>query len=108
MAVELEKLRRGVSAFAGALTRARETFPGTSVNPAELDARVYAELSHTLGLDERELRDRLPKFAAERSRTAETPVYDRANAAFVAKDFGEAERLALRAAAAAAPANHAP
>src|SRR5262249_47587593 len=44
------------------------------------------------------LKKQLPQFAEELKKSPNATIYERANAAFVAKDYNEAERLALAAA----------
>jgi len=65
---------------------------------AEIEERTYAELSKQLGIDQKLLREKLPKFAEELKHSPDATSYERANAAYVAKDYSEAERLALQAA----------
>ena len=59
--------------------------------------RVYRELGKLLGLDPDLLRKKLLPLAEEIRRTRDAPSYVRANAAYVSKDYIEAERLALQA-----------
>ena len=67
-------------------------------NQAALEERVYAELGKQLGLDPKVLREKLPKFAQELKQSPKAPIFERANAAYVTKDYVEAERLGLQAA----------
>jgi serine/threonine protein kinase len=59
---------------------------------------LYAALATQIGLDEKLLRDKLPKFAVSLRRDPDAPVYERVGAAYLGEDYAEAERLALRAA----------
>jgi hypothetical protein len=61
--------------------------------PDEVERRTYEELGKELGLDPAILKKRLPLFAQELKRSPNATTYERANAAFVAKDYNEAERL---------------
>jgi len=66
--------------------------------PEQIEERAYAELARNLGVDARTLREKLPAFAEQLKQSPDATTYERANAAFVAKDYAEAERLALNAA----------
>src|SRR5438105_10037735 len=70
----------------------------TEKDPAALQERVYAELGKQLGVDAKLLREKLPRFAEDLKHAPEASDYERANAAYVGKDYREAERLALQAA----------
>jgi hypothetical protein len=93
--VEIAKLTQAVTQFQG--VQARQELPGRS--GAAVEQATYAELARRLGVDERKLRERLPGFAHELQRAPEASTFERANAAYVAGDFPEAERRALQAAA---------
>ena len=93
---EMKKLREGIAQYPAAAAKAREAEP--SQKPEQVEERTYAELAKTLGVDAETLRKKLPAFAEELKGSAEATMYERANAAYVAKDYAEAERLALRAA----------
>ena len=92
MKAEIEKLRKGVMEFAQ--TEAQICQPGEK----KVQDDVYAELANQLGIDVKQLRERLPPFAAYLRRSPNASSYERANAAYVAKDYAEAERLAVQAA----------
>lgn len=92
----VEKLQQGVNSFAEVQDRVRQESPGQK--PAEIDERTYAALAKNLGIDAATLREQLPRFAEELKKAPNATVYERANAAYVAKDYNEAERLALAAA----------
>jgi tetratricopeptide (TPR) repeat protein len=93
---EIKKLREGIAQYPAAEAKAREAQPGQK--PEQVEERTYAELAKTLGIDAKTLREKLPAFAEELKQSPNASTYERANAAFVAKDYVEAERLALDAA----------
>jgi tetratricopeptide (TPR) repeat protein/tRNA A-37 threonylcarbamoyl transferase component Bud32 len=89
---ELARLRQGVMEFAQ--MEAQVCQPGEK----QMEEDVYLRLSRELGIDAKQLRGKLPPFAAYLKRTPSASAYERANAAYVAKDYGEAERWAAQAA----------
>ena len=62
----------------------------------EMEERVYAELGKKLGLDPKVLHEKLPAFAAKLKNEPNATSLDRADAAYVAGDYVESERLALQ------------
>src|SRR5207244_12318536 len=56
------------------------------------------ELAKQLSVDAKQLREKLPRFAEDLKHAPDASNYERANAAYVGKDYVEAERLALQAA----------
>jgi tetratricopeptide (TPR) repeat protein len=76
--------------------KVRQEQPGQK--PQEIEQRTYDELGKQLGLDAATLKEQLPRFAEELKKAPNTTTYERANAAYVAKEYNEAERLALAAA----------
>lgn len=107
MKSEMAKLRDGIMAYPQ--TEAQVRGSQTEKDPGALQERVYAELSKQLGVDAKLLREKLPRFADDLKRAPDASSYERANAAYVAKDYVEAERLALQAAdeaRKAAPSTH--
>ncbi len=105
---ELGKLRQGVNSFAEVQNKVRQEQPGQK--PEEIEQRTYEELGKRLGLDAATLKEQLPRLAEELKKAPNATTYERANAAYVAKDYNEAERLALAAADEAqrsSPANNA-
>ena len=92
----LDKLQTGVSAFAEVQNKLRQEQPDEK--PAQLEERTYQELGKLLGLDPKALKEQLPHFAEELKKSPNATTYERANAAYIAKDYNEAERLALAAA----------
>jgi tetratricopeptide (TPR) repeat protein len=66
--------------------------------PEQVENRTYEELGKQLGLDPAALKEQLPRFADELRKSPSATTYERANAAYVAKEYNEAERLALAAA----------
>ena len=95
--VKFEKLQEGVNSFAQVQNKVRQEQPGQK--PEEVEQRAYEELGKELGLDPAMLKKQLPHFAEELKKVPNTTTYERANAAYVSKDYNEAERLALAAAA---------
>ena len=93
---KFDKLQQGVNSFAEVQNKVRQEQPGQK--PEELEQRTYEELGKQLGLDPAKLKEQLPRFAQELKKSANATTYERANAAYVAKDYNEAERLALAAA----------
>ena len=89
---EMAKLRQGVMEYAKMEAQIRQP------NERQMQAGVYTELGKQLGIDGKLLREKLPQFAANLKRAPDASSYERANAAYVAKDYAEAERLALQAA----------
>jgi serine/threonine protein kinase len=94
--VKFEKLQEGVNSFAEVQNSVRQDQPGEK--PDELERHTYVELGKELGLDPAMLMQQLPRFAEELKKTPNATTYERANAAYVGKDYKEAERLALAAA----------
>ena len=97
MKVEIAKLRQGIMEY----PRREAEVRGSQIeqNPAAIQAQTYAELGKQLGVDPKVLREKLPRFAEELKRAPNASLYERANASYVAKDYAQAERLALEAAA---------
>ena len=96
MKSEMAKLREGIMAYPQMEAQVRGS--QTEKDPGTLQERVYAELGKQLGVDAKVLREKLPRFADDLKRAPDASSYERANAAYVAKDYVEAERLALQAA----------
>jgi septum formation inhibitor MinC len=93
---KLEKLQQGINSYAEVQNRVREEQP--KQRPEEIEERTYEELGKQLGIDAETLKEQLPRFAQELKKSPNATTYERANAAYVAKDYNEAERLALVAA----------
>jgi hypothetical protein len=89
-------LQRGVVEYARVDDQVRQARPNE--DPVATQEQVYTELAKQLGVDPQTLREKLPQFAEQLKRAPDATTYQRANAAFVVKDYGEAERLALEAA----------
>jgi tetratricopeptide (TPR) repeat protein len=96
MTQEVTKLREGILNYPKVEAQVRQS--QAEEDPAALQERVYAELGKQLGVDPKVLRDKLPQLAADLKRAPDASSYERANAAYVAKDYVEAERLAVQAA----------
>ncbi len=102
MTEEMAKLREGVMQYSQAETKVRP--PGSAEDGPAVQERVYAELGKQLNLDPALVREKLPQAAQRLQRAADATVYERANAAYVTKNYPEAERASLQAAA-EAPSN---
>ena len=96
MKEEMAKLRQGVTQYAEVQNKVRQEQPGQ--NAAEVQQRAYDELAKQLGVDPKLLQEKLPQFAKELKNAPNATTYERANAAYVTKEYAEAERLALVAA----------
>ena len=94
---KFDKMQQGVNSFAQVQNKVRQEQPGQK--PAELEEHTYEELGKQLGIDANTLREQLPRFAEELKKAPNAGTLERANAAYVDKDYNEAERLALAAAA---------
>jgi TolA-binding protein len=92
----LDKLQQGVNSFAEVQNKVSRELP--EQKPEQVENRTYEELGKQLGLDPVALKEQLPRFAEELRKSPTATTYERANAAYVAKDYNEAERLALTAA----------
>lgn len=94
---KMEKLlKQGVMTYAEVETKIRKQQPnGKSV---EIEDSTYTELAKQLGVDPALLRAKLPQIAEELRHTRDTTKYERANAAYVQKDYQQAEDLALASA----------
>ena len=93
---ELAKLRQVIMEYPQMEAQVREA--RTENNPAALQEQMYIKLGKQLDVDPKILRERLPQFAEELKHAPNASTYLRANASYVAKDYLEAERLALQAA----------
>jgi hypothetical protein len=94
---KFDKLQQGVNSFAQVQNQVRQEEPGQK--PEELEEHTYEELGKELGIDANTLKEQLPRFAEELKKASNASTLERANAAYVGKDYNEAERLALAAAA---------
>lgn len=96
MTEEMTKLREGILSYPRVEAQVRQS--QAEEDPAALQERVYIELGKQLGVDPKVLREKLPQVAADLKRAPNASSYERANAAYVGKDYVEAERLALQSA----------
>jgi tetratricopeptide (TPR) repeat protein len=96
---EIAKLRQGIMEYPRMDAEVRGS--RTENNPAAVQEQIYAELGKQLGVDPKVLREKLPQLADQLKQAPNASAYERANASYVAKDYAEAERLALQAAQAA-------
>jgi tetratricopeptide (TPR) repeat protein len=97
MKAEIAKLRQGIMQYAR--TDAEVRGSRTENNPAAVQEQIYAELGKQLGVEPKVLREKLPQLADQLKQSPNAGTYERANASYVAKDYAQAERLALEAAA---------
>ena len=95
MTQEVTKLREGILNYPKVEAQVRQS--QAEEDPAALQERVYTELAKQLNVDAKLLREKLPQVAADLKRAPDASSYERANAAYVSKDYLEAERLALQA-----------
>jgi tetratricopeptide (TPR) repeat protein len=96
MSQEMTKLREGILKYPRVEAEVRQS--QTEENPAAVQDKVYDALSKEVGVDAKVLREKLPDVAISLQRAPDATAYERANAAYVANDYLEAERLALQAA----------
>jgi tetratricopeptide (TPR) repeat protein len=92
---EVQKLRQGILAYPEVEARLRQT--QANKDPVALEERVYAELSRQLGVDPKSLRETAQRSFADWKGSGATRL-ERATAAYIAKNFSEAEQLAIQAA----------
>ena len=95
MSQEMTRLREGLLKYPRVEAEVRQS--QTEDNPAAVQEKVYDALSKEVGVDAKVLREKLPDVAINIQRAPDASTYERANAAYVANDFLEAERLALQA-----------
>ena len=100
---KFDKLQQGVNSFAAVQNKLHEEQPEQKAD--QIEQRTYEKLGSELGLDPKVLKEQLPHFAQELKKAPTATTYERANAAYVDKDYNEAERLALVAADEARSAN---
>ena len=96
MKAEIAKLRQGIMEYPRMDAEVRGS--RTENNPAAVQEQIYAELGKQLGIDPKVLREKLPQLADQLKQAPTASAYERASASYVAKDYAEAERLALQAA----------
>ena len=94
MTEEMGKLRQGIMQYTKVETKVSQ--PGDDA--PRVQERVYVELGKQLDLDPAVVREKLPQMAESLQRAPDATNYERANAAYVVKDFPEAERVSLQAA----------
>ncbi len=94
MSQEMTKLREGILKYPRVEAEVRQS--QTEENPAVVQQKVYDALSKEVGVDAKVLQQKLPDVAINLQRAPDASTYERANAAYVANDFLEAERLALQ------------
>jgi tetratricopeptide (TPR) repeat protein len=92
---ELQKLRQGILAYPEVESRVRQT--QMTKDPVALQERVYSELSKQLGVDVKLLKENAPRLFENWKSAPDATSFERATAAYVAKDYAQAERIALQA-----------
>ncbi len=97
MSQEMTKLREGILKYPRVEAEVRQA-QTEEKNPAVVQEKVYDALSKEVGVDAKVLQQKLPDVAISLQRAPDATTYERANAAYVANDFLEAERLAVQAA----------
>jgi len=95
MSQEMAKLREGILKYPRVEAEVRQS--QTEDNPTAVQQKVYDALSKEVGVDPKVLQQKLPDVAISLQRAPDATSYEKANAAYVANDFMEAERLALQA-----------
>ncbi|HEX8899234.1 MAG TPA: DUF4062 domain-containing protein, partial [Chthoniobacterales bacterium] len=95
MSQEMTKLREGILKYPRVEAEVRQS--QTEEDPAVVQKKVYAALSKEVGVDPKVLEQKLPDVAINLQRAPDATTYEKANAAYVANDYLEAERLALQA-----------
>jgi tetratricopeptide (TPR) repeat protein len=95
MSQEMTKLREGILKYPRVEAEVRQSH--TEDNPAVVQQKVYDALSKEVGVDSKVLQQKLPDVAINLQRAPDATTYEKANAAYVANNFVEAERLALQA-----------
>jgi serine/threonine protein kinase len=97
-AAEQSKLQQALVEYpdSDAEVRSHLEFYGNS-DQASMSKFLYSALGGSVGSDPKLLRDKLPKFAEVLRRDPTAPLYERACAAYAAKDYAESERLSLKA-----------
>ncbi|HZE58028.1 MAG TPA: tetratricopeptide repeat protein [Chthoniobacterales bacterium] len=95
MSQEMTKLREGILKYPRVEAEVRQS--QTEENPAVVQQKVYDALSKEVGVDPKVLQQKLPDVAINLQSAPDATTYEKANAAYVANNFGEAERLALQA-----------
>ena len=92
---EMAKLRQGIMLYMQVEAKLRES--QTETGPVR--DQVYEQLGRQMNINVALLREKLPEAAAKLKDTPTATALERASGAYVANDYGEAERLALQAAA---------
>jgi tetratricopeptide (TPR) repeat protein len=93
---KIDKLEQGIASFTEIESKVRQEQPGQQ--PEAIEEQTYQQLAKQLGIDSKTLKEQLPRFAQELKKSPNATTYERANAAYVTKDYNEAERLAMIAA----------
>ncbi len=92
-AAEQAKLHQALVQYPEAQIEVRDSHFMQS--PSSIELRLYSILATHVGLDPKILTDKLPKFGQAVKRDPDASSYERACAAYLDKDYAEAERLFL-------------
>ena len=95
MKTEIAKLRQGIIEYP---KMEAQLLGVRTENLIAEQERIYAQLGKQLGIDPKVFREEFPRFANQLKESPNISSYERANASYVARDYAEAERLAMQAA----------
>ena len=96
VASEMAKLRQGLLDYPQVEAKVRQT--QSNKDPQALQERVYRELSKQLGVNVDLLKQTVPRLAENWKTAADATRFEKATAAYVAKDYGAAESRSIEAA----------
>jgi len=100
---QLVEMRQIITQFPQREAEQRQAHP--KEDPEAARKRTVQELAKQYGLDPTKLERELPQFADQLKQSPSASAYERASAAYVSKNYNEAERLALVAVDEAKAAN---
>jgi serine/threonine protein kinase len=95
---ETSKLRQALIEYPESQIELEKSHNKQAQSQVSIQERLYSGLAMRVGLDAKLLIDKLPKFADTVKRDPDAPVNGRACAAYLGKDYTEAERLFLKTA----------
>lgn len=93
---ENEKLRQEILAYPEVEARLRQT--ETNKDAAALEESVYAELGRRLGVDAKTLKETAARSFENWKQAPDATAFEKATAAYVARNYDEAEKLSVEAA----------
>lgn len=96
VASEMAKLRQGLLDYPQVEAKVRQS--QTDKDPKAVQERVYRELSKQLGVDVKLIRETVPRLAENWKTATDATQFEKATAAYVAKDYAAAESRAVQAA----------